>query len=147
MTFLSGGADKTVRLYDASNGGELRQFAGAEGSVYSVAFHPQGQLIAGCGIDKKVRLWNVISGQPANTLAGHTDDVYRVQFNPAGTRLLSIGYAGSLRIWDVSTGKSVYTTKLPVALYSGCYSTDGKKVALTANDAKTYIVDLPQQAH
>ena len=69
-----------------------------------------------------------------------------MQFNPTGTRLMSIGYAGTVNVWDVASSKVVFTKKLPTVLYSGTYSTDGKRIAATANDGKTYFVDLPPEA-
>jgi WD40 repeat protein len=125
----------------------VRQLAGAEGAVYSVAFHPQGQLAAAAGLDKKIRLWNVADGSASHVFAGHTDDIYRVQFNPAGTRLMSIGYSGTVYVWDAGNpAKPLFTTKLPVVLYSGAYAPDGKSIAATANDGKTYLVALPAEA-
>jgi WD40 repeat protein len=143
---VTGGGDKTVRLYDVAGGSEVRQFAGADGAVYSVAFHPQGQLIAGAGVDKKIRLWNATNAQLVNTFSGHTDDIYRVQFNPAGTRMMSVGYSGVVNIWDVNTpAKPLFNTKLPVVLYSAGYFPDGRRIAGTANDGKTYIIDVPPE--
>ena len=112
-----------------------------------MAYHPQGQLIAAAGVDKKVRLWNAASAQLVNTFAGHTDDIYRVQFNTAGTRMLSVGYSGVVNVWDVNNpAKPLFSTKLPVILYSAGYFPDGRRIAATANDGKTYILDVPAEA-
>jgi WD40 repeat protein len=102
-------------------------------------------MVAAAGIDHKIHLWN-LEGQPLKVLEGHKDDIYRVQFNASGTKLMSIGYAGTVHVWDINTGMPVFSAKLPVVLYSGCYSQDGKRIAATANDNKTYFVDLPGEA-
>ncbi len=70
QTLLTGGGDKTVRLYNVADGKELRQFPGAENAVYSVAFHPDGKTIAAAGLDKVVRTWNVDSGEPTTEFSG-----------------------------------------------------------------------------
>jgi WD40 repeat protein len=146
-TLITGGGDKTVRLYDVASGSEVRQFAGSEGAVYTAAFHPQGQMIAAAGVDKKIRLWNLSDAQLIRTLTGHTDDIYRVQFNPTGTRLMSVGYSGAVNVWDVSNPeKPLFHIKLPVVLYSAGYFPDGRRIAATANDGKTHIIDLPPEA-
>lgn len=43
---LSGGSDKTVRLWDVATGALLRTFEGLSGLVRSVAFSPDGRLRA-----------------------------------------------------------------------------------------------------
>ena len=74
------------------------------------------------------------------------EDIYLVQFNTKGNRLLSVGYAGTIIIRDVASGNAIFTTKLPVVTYSACYSPDGKRIAVAANDGKTYLIDVPANA-
>ena len=57
--------------------------------VYSVAFSPDGTMLASGGRDRTVRLWDVGTGTLRNTLTGHTDYVYSVAFSPDGTMLAS----------------------------------------------------------
>ena len=59
---------------------------------------------------------------------------------------MSVGYSGSINIWDVAAGKPVFTNDMPLVLYSGTYSHDGKRIAVTANDGKAYLLDLPAEA-
>jgi hypothetical protein len=70
-----------------------------------------------------------------------------VQFNPAGTRMMSVGYSGVVNVWDVNNpAKPLFSTKLPVILYSAGYFPDGRRIAATANDGKTYLIDVPPEA-
>ena len=68
--------------------------------IYSVAFSPDGKLLASSSMDKTVRLWDVIKGQELKTLEGHTDFVYGVAFSPDGKLLASVG-RDSLKMWSV----------------------------------------------
>jgi WD40 repeat protein len=51
--------DKTLKLWDASNGQLISTLTGHEGGVYDLRFSPDGQTLATLSDDKKPRLWNV----------------------------------------------------------------------------------------
>ena len=143
-------ADKVVKLLNVENGAEQRMYKGPEYAVYSVAMSPDGRTIAaggvGLGPNRPVFVWNIDSPDPVKKLDGHKDDVYRVRFNAAGNKLLSIGYTGAINVWDIAAGKSIFSSKVPVITYGGNYVAAGARVAATANDGKTYFVDLPAEA-
>ncbi|MGH7201885.1 MAG: WD40 repeat domain-containing protein [Planctomycetaceae bacterium] len=143
-------ADKTVRLIDVQTGAEVRQFSGPEFPVYTVAVSPDGQKIAaggqGLGSNRKVFVWNVGGSEPVQVLEGHEDDVYQVAFSPKGDKLLTAGYSGAVKVWDLGTGQTVHTADLPIVLYSAAYSPDGQRIAVTSDDGKARLIDLPPEA-
>src|SRR5437588_153431 len=55
--FLSGGYDKTVRLWDADSGKEVLKLTGHTEWVLSVAFGPEGRVLSG-GSDQTLRVWD-----------------------------------------------------------------------------------------
>ncbi|MFM8273531.1 MAG: WD40 repeat domain-containing protein [Gemmata sp.] len=64
--------DKTVKLWDAATGAELRTYGGEQGhkgQVLCVTFSPKGDLIATGGADNNVRIWDVPVSTPARTFA------------------------------------------------------------------------------
>ncbi|MFJ8916642.1 WD40 repeat domain-containing serine/threonine protein kinase [Amycolatopsis sp. NPDC102389] len=76
--------------------------------VETVAFSPDGKLLASGGGDKTVQLWNPATGQPiGRPLVGHTKQVLAVAFSPDG-RLLASGSADkTVRLWNPATGQAV----------------------------------------
>src|SRR5207249_1421666 len=104
---LSGGNDKTLRLWDVKTGKEVRQFKGVTDMVRSVDISPDGRKAAsgqyGPGSEFAVRIWDVKTGESERTMKGHTQDVTSVLFVPKKNRVLSAGMDGRVFVWDAAT--------------------------------------------
>ena len=139
-----------MRLINVETGAEVRSFQGPEYAVYSVAFSPDGKRIAAAGVglgdNRKVFLWDVNNPAPTSVFSGHKDDIYRVQFSPKGDHLLSAGYAGTLNVWKPGQEKPLYSSDLPIVLYSATYNPKGDQLAVAANDGRAYLITLPNSA-
>lgn len=66
------GPDGTLMLQDAVTGKSIRQWTGHPDGIFtlgfsadvnSLAFSPEGKLLASCGADHKVRIWDPTNGQ------------------------------------------------------------------------------------
>jgi WD40 repeat protein len=91
-----------IKLWDVASGREVRTLSGHTDYVWSVAFSPDGRLLASGSDDRTIKLWEVATGREVRTLSGHTNDVYSVAFSPDG-RLLASGSADkTIKLWDVS---------------------------------------------
>ncbi|MBK9751752.1 MAG: WD40 repeat domain-containing protein [Chloroflexi bacterium] len=96
-----------ITLENAAQLEPIVTLEGHEGGVNSVAFSPDGTLLASGGTDTVVRLWNPTTGELTNELSGHTAPVFAVAFNSDGTLLATTGQDFSVPIWDVNSGEQI----------------------------------------
>jgi RNA polymerase sigma factor (sigma-70 family) len=113
----------------------------------SVAFSPDGKLLAAGRYDHTVKLWDVATGKEKSSFNGHTGPVFSVSFSPDGKTLASGSGDGTVRLWDVATGKEK-ATLLKDAHWLLCvaFSPDGRTLAAgilpNDKDKKEYVVKL-----
>ncbi len=104
------------------------------GWVNSVAFSPDGLLLASGSADKTIKLWEVATGSLVRTLYGHSYTVYSVAFSPDG-RLLASAPWQEIKLWEVATGSLVRTrTGHTSNVNSVAFSPDGRLLASASWD-------------
>jgi WD40 repeat protein len=95
-----GAAPGVVRLWDPSDGREVRDLLGHDGPVRAVVFHPEGRWLATGGDDRAIRLWDAATGRPGLVLRGHTAGVRSLTWPGSGATLISSANDGTVRLWD-----------------------------------------------
>jgi WD40 repeat protein len=85
----------------------VKELTGHTDWVNSLAFSPDGSILASGSNDKSVRLWNVADGRLLYKLTGHTNTVRSVAFSPDGTTVASGSEDGTVRLWNVNDGRPV----------------------------------------
>jgi WD40 repeat protein len=78
---------------------ELR---GHSGSIYGLAFTPEGKRLASASMDRTVKVWDVAQREELLTLVGHQGRVNSVAFSADGQRLVSAGHDKTARVWDAT---------------------------------------------
>jgi WD40 repeat protein/serine/threonine protein kinase len=106
---LSGGSDRTVRLWELDAGRCVRTFNGHTDSVRSVSLTPDAHLAVSGGWDRTLRVWDVATGECLRTLEGHANYVNAVVLSPNGRRAFSGSWDKTLKLWHVPTGRCLQT--------------------------------------
>jgi WD40 repeat protein len=111
-------------------------FAETFGSVLSLAYSPDGKLLATSGTNSEIKIWDADTYQEILCCQGHKHWVMFVCFSPDSRYLASASDDYTVKLWDVSTGQCLHT-------YLGhtdsvnvvAFSPDGKLIATGAQDS------------
>ena len=105
----SGAWDKTIRLWQLSDGECLATLRGHKRGVTCLAAAPDGSLLASGSWDDTIRLWRLPGGEWTATLRGHEGAVESLVISPDGNLLASGGGDGTVRLWRLPDGACVAT--------------------------------------
>ncbi|HEV3437832.1 MAG TPA: protein kinase, partial [Gemmata sp.] len=103
---VSGGADRTARVWAADGANLIRTLTGYADAVLAVAVTPDGKLVATAnnGSIPTIRLTNIATGREIRRLIGHTRSVFALAISPDGELLASTGLDQTVRLWGVEDG-------------------------------------------
>jgi hypothetical protein len=107
---VSGGSDRTLRVWDLRTGKTTSTLGPHTGKVEALACSPDGRLVAAVtelsdGVPGEVKLWDLATGRLHAELLGHEDGVNCVAFSPDGSVLATGDRIGQIRFWDVAAAK------------------------------------------
>ena len=119
----------TIFLWDVATGENIATLEGHTDDVNTLAFSPDGTMLASASGDNTVKLWNAATGENIATLEGHTREVNSVAFSPNGATLASASDDGSIKLWNVATGKNTATHLHGLDVNSVAFSPDGITLA------------------
>jgi WD40 repeat protein len=133
-TLASGSADRTIKLWDVASGKALRTLAKQASGVSTVAFSPNGKILASNSgeLGAQVKLWDSASGKALRTMPSQTLEVKSVAFSPDG-KTLAIDSFGRIKLWKVTSAKELRTVALTAEGHSNAvvFSPNGKKLAIS----------------
>src|SRR5262249_4664931 len=129
--------DLTVRLWSVPAGREIAVFRGHRQPVFSLAWSPDGLLLASGGHDSQIRLWKVRGGpeQEPRGLQGNRGAIYSPALSPHGRTLASAGLDYMVKLFNLETGREVAMLKgHDDWVFSAAFSHDGKLLASGSSD-------------
>ncbi|MBF0217153.1 MAG: TIR domain-containing protein [Candidatus Omnitrophica bacterium] len=140
---VSGGSDKTLRVWDLESGVCLHSLHGHDDIIRSAAITPDGVRAVTGSWDKTLRVWDIENGVCSYVLRGHTDDVRCVAITPCGKKAVSGSRDGTLRVWDLENGSCISALKkIDGHIESVAITPCGRKAVSGSSDKKLRVWDL-----
>jgi len=124
-----------ICLWDIQTGRSLRTPEGHSDNINSVAWSPDGQILASGSDDQTIRLWDIQTGRYLRTLKGHSSYVASIAWSPDGKTLASNSGDKTIRLWNPDTGLQTDILESHISgINSISFSYDGYLLASKSND-------------
>lgn len=144
---VTGGWDKTVRVWEVESGKILHSFQ-EESPINSVSFSPDGRYVVSAANQAKVaKVWDVITGKAVRKLGAHPDRLKAATFSPDGQYIASGSEDGEVKLWNASATKEKTLGGDSSSITTLALSPDGKLLATGTNwelgtNRKGYAIKL-----
>ena len=135
-----------VRLHDVDfQNADLAKsiFVETFGGVLSVAFSPDGKILAMGDTNGEIRLRQVLDGKQILTLKGHEKWVTSLAFSPDGSMLASSSIDYIVNLWNINTGQCLQTLQEHNdEVWSVAFSPDGIMLASGSDDCTIILSNV-----
>ena len=142
---LTGSFDQNAKILflEKSKDGKLPGtiLESKRGMVRSVAFSPDGQLIATVGSDQVVKLWSGETFKQLHVFRGHADSIGVVRFSPNGKTLMSAASDKTTKLWDVEAPLRAHFKAHRQNILTMAFSPDGNTLVSSGVDSEIHAWD------
>ncbi|MFC2116034.1 caspase family protein [Bacteroidota bacterium] len=85
----TGSSDKTVKLWEASTGREIRSYLGHTHDIRYIAFAPDGKLLASIDRDYHLKIWEIPTSKELHDIFIPGVRILSLVFHPDGTSIIA----------------------------------------------------------
>jgi WD40 repeat protein len=148
-TLISGGADASLRVWNAETGALVRTLSNHTAAVRALAVRPQTDgpaMVASAGADKTVRLWQPAIGRLVR-FARLESAPLAITWTPNGDALLAACEDGRLRVIDPATMKVIQDSPaIDGWAYAVTASADGQIAVVGGESGQMRVLQLGSAA-
>jgi len=139
---LTGGRDRTLRLWDAVTGDALATWEGHADEVEDAAFSADGARVASASQDGTVRVVDAATGELVRALLQPEDaedgpqELLSVAISPDANLIAAGGLNGDVFVWDAASGALLRVIGAHLReVYGLAFSPDGSLLATAGGDS------------
>jgi WD40 repeat protein len=150
----SASLDQAVKLWDVTSGRVRATFRGHVDRGLTVAFAPDGKLLATVGDNPErdrpgggpersrigIQLWDIETGRLTRTIGHPSGTIRSIVFSPDGARLAAIDDDAKVRIWDVITGALQTLSGLPDRAWKATLTRDLATLAVATGGMDQSVI-------
>ncbi len=153
---VSGGEDRTARLWDPATGALLATCRGHASKVIGAAFRPDGARLVTTSSDGTVRQWDTATGREVEPpYDRHSGEVITAAYSPDGEWVASAGTDRTVRVWRATGRQDVAVLYGHTGAVTGvAFAPDGRRLAslssergfFSAGDSTARVWDVDSRA-
>ena len=138
--------DNAAQVWDTKEWKQIREIAGHFSQPDTLAFSPDGAMLAAGTMDGDVILWNRTNDSEQRVPRAHLEAVHKVAFRPDGKWLATAGSDRIARIWECPSLHMVQALRgHDRPLFSLAFNPAGDKLATGSFDGTSRIWDLTRE--
>ncbi len=150
----TGSSDKTVKLWEAPSGREIRSYMGHTHDIRYLAFGPAGRYLASIDRDSHLKIWEVPTSRQVFDVFLAGDRILAVEFLPDGLSFIAGTEQNHAIRFSLEDGSELQrfkpdTADIPMQRKFGYptarsveISPDGKTLLTGSNDRTAFLFDL-----
>ncbi|MFM7207397.1 MAG: WD40 repeat domain-containing protein [Planctomycetaceae bacterium] len=149
-TLATAGYDRSIKLWNVSDGTLVRSIDVHNGPVSDLAWHPSGRLLASASGDETVKLWRRSDGARLDTLSQPQGGLASVAFTPDGGQVVAAGRDRRIHLWKLVSLDTPainppvharFAHETPIVALA--LSADGRRLVTTAEDRSLKSWSVP----